>query len=206
METYTTVILTGVAAITLAAVGLALDVYLKYKFSEDSLIYGLAHIGIIWGILVGALLVGSTFTAAVAAWLSEHKLLTVMICGSVYTASLAESYRQRSYKLTVISSLLFVGVTHYATADTPFMVLWTGLWGIIALVALIVICVKIDKAITGAEIEALKNTEDAFSSHTTPSNHSPMSPSGCRVIWRRASIPAEALTQDDTQTTEVGFQ
>lgn len=47
METYTTIILTGVAAITLAAVGLALDVYLKYKFSKDSLIYSLAHIGII---------------------------------------------------------------------------------------------------------------------------------------------------------------
>lgn len=199
METYTTIILTGVAAITLAAVGLALDVYLKYKFSKDSLTYSLAHIGIIWGILVGTLLIGGTFTAAVAAWLGEHKFLTVMICGSVYAASLAESYRQRSYKLTIISSLLFVGVTRYVVVSTGLTVLLC----ITTIIALFIACGYIDSAISKAR-KAVTPDDAVSHAHTTHDDNPP--PSGHRIIWQRASAQEETLAQDDTQPAEVSFQ
>lgn len=176
MNTYSTVILTIAAIITLVAAGLALDTYLKFRFERESIQYSLAHIGIIWGVLIGTLLLGGVSTAAVATWLSTHAFLTMMILLSAYAASINEAFRQRSHVFALVPSLVFVGISHYVTHSG-----WlTALWITVAIVVFLASCDHINKLINCDEDNA--NTSPA------PASGAPAPTS--RVIWRRATIPA----------------
>lgn len=190
MNTYNTVLLTICGMITLVALGLAVDTYLKFKLERESLGYSLSHIGIIWLVLVGSLLLGGASTASIAEWLSEHTFLLTMLYLSALTLSAKEAFRRRHKAMLLVSCLLFVGVIHYVAHNNWLTVMWI-------IVAVIVYCCG------DSHIDSLIYLDDSAAKHppiaTTPNYETPEPQTGHRVIWQRQ---AEASTDD----VDISFQ